>query len=457
MIIFLILTGVLIVSVLSIITTQRFPIEKDLRHKYGIDRDWWVPLIALCIVLGFQLVSVETATSVALENIDIIVLIFTFGMLAEGLAEAEVFEYISHKSLSYCNQNTLVLVLVLFIATSFLTLVTTNDIVILIMTPIIINIAYKSQLENVRLLLLSQFVAANTLSMGLLIGSPTNIIISKTLGIGFIDYFIYMLPIALTALVIIIVYYSSKRTSFLKSYEMQATYARPNVETPPVTRKMRVWIGIFTGFVFLITIVTEYTFSLLWCAIPTLIITLVYWNQSNSHPTMCKPLKSLPYGVLFFGLSFFIIVGGISSTPFVTEAVFPIITESVQSPSSAIVVGLFGSGFLVNVFNDLPAAVFISEYLQTIPVTNSTLKIVFIQAILAGVNIGVYVTQVGALAGIIWFNQMRVYRNRYGTKSQILQFPNRIDLLKYGILNFSIVGSALCATLFLEWALLSVL
>lgn len=121
-------------------------------------------------------------------------------MLAEELAEARVFELISHKDLHYCN-NTKTLILALFTITSILTLVTTNDIFILVMTPILINIAYRSDLQNMKLLLLSQFIAANTLSMGLLIGSPTNIIISETLNIGFIEYAIYMLPVAVLAFI----------------------------------------------------------------------------------------------------------------------------------------------------------------------------------------------------------------------------------------------------------------
>lgn len=455
------LTGLLFLSILTIITSHRFPIEQTLRYKYGLDRDWWMPLIALGIAFLIQLVSVTFAIEVIKQNIDIIVLIFTFGVLAEGLAEANVFKYVSHKTLNYCDNNTRTLILALFLTTSLLTLVTTNDIVILVMTPILIDIAYRSGLENMKLLLLSQFIAANTLSMGLLIGSPTNIIISETLNIGFIEYALYMLPIAIiaclfTTLVVFLVYKLSSQTRWFADYKLNPTYTKPEMETPPVTKEMKIWAGIFIGFVILTTIVTEYNYSLLWCSIPTIIAALLYWEFSTEHPTIKKPVKALPYGVFFFGMTFFILVGAISQTQFITGTVYPLLTSQIQSPIGAITTGIFGSGVLVNTFNDLPAAVFIAEFLETAPIDDTTLKYVFTQAILVGVNIGVYITQAGALAGIIWFNQMRVYKQRYNlTEDNAPTFPSRLDLIKYGSLNFILVGTALAITLYVQYLILA--
>jgi arsenical pump membrane protein len=461
MLTFFILTAILSVSILSIIASQRFAIEESVRHKYGVDRDWWVPLVALTFILIFGLIDPKFASTVIIESIDIIVLIFTFGVLAEGLAESNVFELVSHQALHYCNNDTKTLILALFTTTSLLTLVTTNDIVILVMTPILIDIAYRSDLRNMKLLLLSQFIAANTLSMGLLIGSPTNIIISETLNIGFIEYAIYMLPIAIlafifTTAVISAVFDLSSNTQWFNEYALKQSYTKPDVKVPPVTKEMKIWILIFTGFVILTTIVTELNYSLLWCSIPTIIASFSYWRYSSSHPTVSKPLKALPYGVFFFGLTFFIIVGAIGNSQFVTTTLYPTLTSNIQTPLNAILTGIFGSGILVNTFNDLPAAVFIADFLETAPITKEPLNYVFTQAILVGVNIGVYITQVGALAGIIWFNQMRVYKQRYDlTGDTAPRFPNRIDLIKFGLLNFLIVGSLLTLTLYIEYLILA--
>lgn len=458
----LFLCGLLILTVLSIVTSHRFPIEKHFRYKYNIDREWWLPPLVLLLAVSLGSINIQLITTVFVDKIDIIVLIFTFGVLAEGLAESKVFEYISHTVVHYCNNNTRTLLLGLFIATSAVTLVTTNDIVVLVMTPILIDIAYRANIQNMKLLLLSQFVAANTLSMGLLIGSPTNIIVAETVGIGFIDYAGLMVGVAISAIImstviLLCIYEISSRTNLLQSYSMPETYSDPEFERPPVTQQMKIWSGIFLGFVILVTIVTELHLSLLWCSIPTIVVAIVYWMYADSHTEhIHKPLKSLPYGVFFFGIVFFVFANAIGQTPVVSEIIYPNITTEIQSPSTAIFSGLFGSGLLVNVFNDLPAAALVADYLSTTPITTEPLKTVFLQAILIGLNIGAYVTQVGALAGIIWFNQMRVYTKRYQTKDEsTISLPTRIDLLKYGILNFVLVGLSMFGLLYAEYLFLT--
>lgn len=455
----LILCGLLLFTVLTIVTSHRFPLEQHIRHKYNIDREWWIPTLTLLLALSVGVIEVKTLQEVFITKIDIIFLIFTFGVLAEGLAESNVFEYISHTVVEYCNNNTRTLIFGLFIATSAVTLVTTNDIVVLVMTPILIDIAYRANIDNMKLLLLSQFVAANTLSMGLLIGSPTNIIIAETLGIGFLDYAGMMVGVAIvtiiiSTLILLSTYELSSRTRFFDSYSLPSTYTTPDFDRPKTTAQMKIWSGIFIGFVILVTIVTELQLSLLWCSIPTIIAAIGYWVISDSHTrTIHQPLKSLPYGVFFFGLTFFTFASAIGGTSSVANTLYPFITGKIQSPLLAIISGIFGSGFLVNVFNDLPAAALIADYLSTTPITTEPLRMVFIQATLIGLNIGAYVTQVGALAGIIWFNQMRVYTKRYD--SQSIDLPTRIDLLKYGLLNFLLVGIVMTVLLYAEYLLLT--
>ena len=87
---------------------------------------------------------------------------------------------------------------------------------------------------------------------------------------------------------------------------------------------------------------------------------------------------------------------------------------------------VLGTGVIVNTLNDLPSAALIGQSLQQILVENqtagtadvahrytatlglqdeaaTTVRTTILQAVLVGLNIGCYVTPVGALAGIIWF------------------------------------------------------
>lgn len=417
-------------SVIAIVTKHRFEIEQRWRQKFGIDRDWWIPIVALLIGISLSLFSTDVILNTILDKIDIIVLIFTFGILAEGLNESDVFTYISYKTIKYC-ENTTTLIINLFILTSILTLFTTNDVIVLVLTPILIEIAYHSNIKNIKLLLLSQFIAANTLSMGLLVGSPTNIIIAESLSIGFTEYISLMiLPALIAFLSSLLILIFSLKSDFLISTPKQ-NFTQVNEKEIEFTSKMRNWSLIFILFLLLVAVVTELNYSLLYCSVPIIIVSLIYWF-STTERTVTEPIFNLPYGVLFFGLSFFVFAQSFGSLNTIDSLVIPLVKDLIQGPLSASITGLVGSGILVNLFNDLPASALISELLPILNISGAE-QIIFIQGTLAGLNIGAYITQVGALAGIIWFNEIRKKDSAYDIDFEL---PSRYDLIKYGLVNF---------------------
>lgn len=443
----------LFASVVAIILRHRFSIEKHWRSKFGIDRDWWIPVIAVLIGLSIHLFSTNTIIQTFLSKIDIIILIFTFGLLAEGLQESGVFRYIAYTVADLCNKNTHRLIIGMFIATSALTLLTTNDVIVLVLTPILIEIAYQSNIRNIKLLLLSQFIAANTLSMGLIIGSPTNIIVSESLSVGFIDYILLMIVPAIVAFISsLLVLHITLKSSIIPISSPKEAYDLPTQEKPEFTTEMKIWSGIFGVFLILVAIVTEMNQSLLFCSIPTIVLAMIYWRSSSETDKQLKePISNLPYGVFFFGLSFFVFARSFSSLRIIDTTVIPFINQVVSGPVSTAVFSIVGSGLLVNVFNDLPASALIAEILPLIQQSGAT-GMILVQGSLAGLNIGAYVTQVGALAGIIWFNEIRKQSSRYD-----MEFvkPDRHDLIKYGLLNFISATVFLTVFFVIEWLILT--
>jgi arsenical pump membrane protein len=430
------LLGIIIFSVLAIVTSHRFHIEKQLATRFGIDRDWWVPPLALIIAISLSLVKPETLPTIFLEKIDIIVLIFSFGILSEGLRESGFFTHLAYRIANYADGNTNRLIIYTFILTSVATYFTSNDIVIIVLTPIIIEICRQSNIKNMKLILLSQFIAANTLSMGLLIGSPTNIIISETLNIDFFTYLTLMSAPALIAfttslaIVIAITKYTHKiPLPFFQSLTPPTTYTTPKTNPEPTfTKNMRNWILIFTTFLTLVAITTYLQLSLLYCAIPSITIAAIYLTHSNNHTNIKKPLKNLPYGILFFGLTFFTFANALANTQLTTQTIIPTIQTTIQThPETTPLIGTLGSALLVNITNDLPAAAIIAETLPHLPTTKTTLT----QSTLIGLNTGTYLTQIGALAGIIWFSQLHTHT------TPNTQLPTRTDLLKYGLIHFT--------------------
>jgi len=78
-----------------------------------------------------------------------------------------------------------------FFLSSLITLFTSNDIVILTLTPIIFYFGKHAKVKMMPYLI-AEFFAANIWSMFLYIGNPTNIIVAMASGLNFYEYTYWM-------------------------------------------------------------------------------------------------------------------------------------------------------------------------------------------------------------------------------------------------------------------------
>ncbi len=449
-----------LVSVFLIVKRHRFDWELGLRKRFGVDRHWWIPLIALGFAVFFSIVSFSSIQTAFVEKFEIIALIFSFGVMAEGLRASGFFRHLAYRIVERGRGDTGKLILYMFVLTSAVTFFTSNDIVIYVLTPIIVSICFQAGIKNTKLILLSQFIAANTLSMGMMIGSPTNLIIAESVGLDFFSYlFLMVLPafIAFSAsfllLKVTVKLLRNGKLPFFSDLEFGESYSVPDENpVPEFTSQMRDWVLIFGFFVGLVAVVTFMDYSLIWCAAPAVLISLVYWHFSGKHETgVREPLGKLPYGIFFFGMTFFIFAEQFSRTGFVNSELVPLLQNFFQgSTLGTVFTGIFGSGVMVNMFLDLPSAAIIGQILPKLELGFMAEKILT-QASLIGLNIGTYVTSIGALAGLIWFEEIRVQRSTEEERVPGLDgemvFPDRVDLLRYGTLHFFFTG--LIATVFL--------
>lgn len=404
--------------------------------------------------MNFKILAQEFVSS-----IDIIVLLLSFAFLSEGLRESGVFRFLAYRVLRMSGDSVQSLIVRLFVLTLILTLVTSNDIVILVLTPITVQLCVRADIENCKLLLLTQFVAANTASMGLILGSPTNLILSEELGINFFEYIVLM---AIPTLFVVgisfsITWYFSKHPEKVPLFSDDLVFNKSHLSVGDadvsINGNMLAWIGALVAFLLLVAVVTVAEASLLFCAVPTVVLCGAYWVASDSHTSSVrKPLSRLPYGILFLAVSFFAFGAAFSQTALFSELTG--LVQGTMNTSFSTLVWTVGTGVGVNIFNDLPASIVVSELLSTLEFSSAAAKIVFTQAVLVGLNIGAYVTQTGALAGLIWFNQIRVAREEYDSEKK-LSVPSRVDLMKFGVVNFLIVSVVTSLVLSLEWMLLA--
>ncbi|KAI3647978.1 hypothetical protein MP228_008199 [Amoeboaphelidium protococcarum] len=94
--------------------------------------------------------------------------------------------------------------IVFYVFTAIATLLLSNDVVILTLTPILIRICQINHFDAYPFMIL-QFVVANTFSMGFYIGNPTNVIVSSALNLSFMQYAnIFMAPCLIAGIVVFI-------------------------------------------------------------------------------------------------------------------------------------------------------------------------------------------------------------------------------------------------------------
>ena len=168
---------------------------------------WVIALIAAIILVLTKCVSINKildsfTANTAVNPIKILILFISMTILSVFLDEIGFFNYIAIKSAKIFNSNQYKLFFGFYFLISFLTVFTSNDIIILTFTPFICYFCKNTKINPIPYLI-GEFFAANTLSMTLLIGYPTNIYIASNVGITFIEYFNKMFLIGLATAILL--------------------------------------------------------------------------------------------------------------------------------------------------------------------------------------------------------------------------------------------------------------
>jgi arsenical pump membrane protein len=129
------------------------------------------------------------------------------------------------------------LFITLYVVVSILTVFTSNDIIVLTFTPFICYFAKNAKI-NPFPYLVSEFVAANTMSMTLIIGNPTNIYIATAYGVNFLEYAKVMLIPTLASSIVAFLFL------FLLFRRLLKKPAEANIEDVKIENKPFLIIGL---------------------------------------------------------------------------------------------------------------------------------------------------------------------------------------------------------------------
>ena len=417
-------------------STNSHPAARAVRSLTSRESVLPIGLAAGLFVSGH--VNTLTVRTVVQETVPIVVLILAFALISAGIDRSGFFRYVTALTLQHSRGSINRLVISIFLLSSTLTYFLSNDIVILIMTPIALDICRQPGLEDARRILpLTCFIAANTSSMGLLFGSPTNIIVAVATGTGFLSYLTLMaaptfIATASSLAVTCGALHLAPRTGG------KATYPQRQTPLPPFHHGMTIWLGVFAAAVAGYSACIAAGLSFHWAN--ALVIPLACYGitvtgregmyfSSPSPSQLQETAADIPYGIIGFAISFFLVAFALADEISAESLVLWI--ESLP-PYLHTSLTMLLTAALVNSINDLPSAATISVLLKH---ANDPLTV---QAALSALNIGCYLTPIGALAGIMFFHIIRQHTEDDPSNSRT-GIPTPLDLVRWGGIHFAAV------------------
>lgn len=388
--------------------------------NFQISSYWPIAILGALILIIFRLVPFENIWNELTSNnsinpLKILILFFSMTLLSIFLDEAGLFRFLANKALKVAGKNQFSLFIILYFLTAILTIFTSNDVVILTFTPFICFFCKNAKINPIPYLV-SEFAAANTWSMMMIIGNPTNIYLGTSAGIEFIEYFkIMAIPTIVSGivefLIIILIFFKKLKE------KMDIT-----TEDYKVENKLELIIGVIhLGVCLTLLVISSYISLEMWlisaiCAISLLtIIVIIRLVRRRGVRKLPHIIKRLPWQLIPFIISMFIIVVALNY-----QGVSAKIGELLGNDHIIFKYG-FSSYLVANVINNIPMSILFS-YLPS-----GMTSIAYRQAILASVvgsNIGAFLTPIGALAGIMFTNLTSTYNVKYGFK----------EFMKYGII-----------------------
>ncbi|MEW6217558.1 MAG: ArsB/NhaD family transporter [Candidatus Bipolaricaulota bacterium] len=363
-----------------------------------------------------------------LQPLGILTLFISMVFMSIFLDITGFFEACARLALRYAKADGTRLFFALYAVVSVLTVFTSNDIVILTLTPFVYYFARHAGV-NPKPYLVAEFFAANTWSMALYIGNPTNILLASRFGFTFVGYTRWMLlPTlaagAVNALLLYLVFRREIRRP-IRPVDLKPSEA--------ITDRAGAVLGLLAlGGCVVALAIAPYLGWEMWrvslaFALALLVILVVRESYARAlrrgvnGSTVVAAMRRVPWPIVPFVLSLFVTVYALrvyGVTGKLGEVLFALRGGSV--PLLAILYGA-SSALAANVLNNIPMTLAFASAaggLSGMPLLAAALGTAI------GSNLGANLTPIGALAGIMWMTIL-------AGKEVRITFP---EFVKYGLL-----------------------
>ena len=402
--------------------------------KWELQTFWMASLIGIILLFVFGIITFGEALNGifkegAINPIKILLLFFSMTIMSIVLDEQGFFSYLASVVARKCQKSQKMLLICFYLCISILTVFTSNDIIVLTFTPFICSLCKNLKINPIPYLV-SEFIAANTLSMMLVIGNPTNIYLAQSYGVTFFEYLKVMaVPTIISCVVALALLLLIFRKDLVKPL------LASEVEEVKIKNKTMTYISLAHLIVCIIILAISnyvdlemYLISVILCLSLTLIIG-IHAVITKKFTVIVNSYKRVPYSLAIFIISMFIIVLSLEKYGYLSK-----IGNAINNFGNDI----FSYGVLsfltCNVTNNIPMSVMFSEMLIS---TNASKQALY--ATIIGSNIGAYFTPLGALAGIMWLDLL----NRNDVDLSFKRFIKLLMPISICILTVSLLFLAL--------------
>lgn len=368
---------------------------------------WLAPLAgAVSLMIGGYLTPSEIVAGLTaagdVNPLKILILFFSMTMMSVYLDEIGFFRLLAHKVLARARGSQITLFFLLYALVSVLTVFTSNDIIVLTFTPFICHFAKSARIDPLPYLV-TEFVAANTWSMALIIGNPTNIYLMSGTGVSFPAYTARMIlataMAGLTSLAVLYLLFRKKLKDPLNPEESPA----PRVDLPTEV----VGLSHLGGCILLLS-VSSFINLPMWLITCLFFVSLIVFTMAISFFRhrgiflIARCIIRAPWDLVPFVISMFILVLALDKYG-ITAALGGFLSKPVTVGGMVVSFGV-SSFFAANVVNNIPMSVLYSSVIGGMEAGAVTTAALY--ATVIGSNLGAFFTPTGALAGIMWTGQL---------------------------------------------------
>ncbi len=405
---------VISVFIASILFLPSLVIRKHTIKVYSI-----IPMIGALLLIIFERVDFfdvikRFSENTAVNPIKILILFLSMTIFSLVLEQTGFFSYISTRVLQKAGKNQFVVFISLYLVISLLTVFTSNDIIILTFTPFICHFCRAAKIRPLPYLIM-EFVAANTWSLLLIIGNPTNIYICGAFGVDFVEYITVMalptLAAGLTSLGIMLLLFGKCLKKKMGECDEHGEISDRPVMAISLIHLFAVILGLaISGYIGIEMWVISLALSI--SEVVTVSVCLAVRRKGLNITK--RAVGGMPFEVIPFIMGMFVMVMALEDSG-ITHLI-----EKTLEPLPDIFTYGYLSFLSSNIVNNIPMSVFFSKILSSCTTTH----INAVYATVIGSNIGAFLTPVGALAGIMWSNLLKKNRIRISFKR----------FVKYGVI-----------------------